>query len=552
MDTDNKKEINNILSIIKLCFLLFAGFIIYKYKIINTENDPYQTTLLITGAVGCVILLSTYFLWNLWENKSAKLIKSRWFLLGENLFFVILFTSVVYISGAAESIYKFLFLLIIISSTIQMGMRYGLLISLVSSVVIVSLDISTYTYQSVNPYLEDDLVLIGIFFLVSWTLGYFVKVYDQYIEQLEYGINTDNLTGLYNHRYFSKMLKLKTEQAVEDKKPLSLIFLDIDYFKNYNDLNGHQKGDQVLKTIADILKEQTRNDDMAVRYGGEEFVIILPETGEDCAIKIGERIRQKIEQTYFENQQLQPNGNLTISIGVSSFPEKVKSADQLVKNADDALYRAKIFNRNRVETYTSIFDELKSNVEDEDTELITSIKTLIMVINVKDRYTYAHTERVVMNCQMMAEELNLAEDEKKRLIYAAYLHDIGKIDIPKIILNKDIPLESEEWEILKQHPAKGAEIIRPVESISDVIPLIKHHHERYDGNGYPDGLSGDDIPYLARVLTVVDCFDAMTTDRPYKKGRSFEEAIEELRCCSNSQFDPEIVDIFINLITKAK
>ncbi len=550
MDNDNKKEINDILSIIKLCFLLFAGFILYKYKIINTENDPYQTTLLITGSVGCIILLSTYFLWDLWENKSARFIKNRWFLLGENLFFVLLFTSVIYISGAAESVYKFLFLLVIISSTIQMGLRYGLLISIVSSVIIVSLDILTYTYQSVNPYFEDDLVLIGIFFLIAWTLGYFVKVNEKYIKQLEYGINIDNLTDLYNHRYFSKMLKLKTEQAVENKKPLSLIFLDIDYFKNYNDLNGHQKGDQVLKTIADILKEFTRKDDVAARYGGEEFVIILPETGEDCAVRIGERIRQKIEQTYFENQQLQPNGNLTISVGVSSFPEKVETADQLVKNADDALYRAKIFNKNRVETYTSIFDELKSNVEEKDTELITSIKTLIMVINVKDRYTYAHTERVVMNCQMIAEELNLDEGEKKKLIYAAYLHDIGKIDIPKIILNKDTPLELEEWEILKQHPVKGAEIIRPVESIIDIIPLIKHHHERYDGNGYPDGLSGNDIPYLARVLTVVDCFDAMTTDRPYKAGKSFEGAIEELKRYSNSQFDPEIVEAFINSVAK--
>ena len=218
---------------------------------------------------------------------------------------------------------------------------------------------------------------------------------------------------------------------------------------------------------------------------------------------------------------------------------------------DDALYRAKFFNKNRVETYTSILDDLKSSVEEKDTELITSIKTLIMVINVKDRYTYGHTERVVIYCQMIADELELEDSDRKKLIYAAYLHDIGKIDTPKIVLNKETPLTKEEWETLKQHPVKGAEIIRPVKSINNIMPLIKYHHERYDGAGYPDGLKGEEIPYLARVLTVVDCFDAMTTNRPYKKKRSFDDAIAELKRCKNTQFDPVIVEAFIKALSKS-
>lgn len=552
MDNNNKKELNNILSIVKLCFLLFAGLIIYKDQLINTEMASQQTTLMITGSVGCIILLCTYFLWSIWENKSSKIIKNRWVLLGETLFFVLLFTFVIYISGAAQSEYKFLLLLVIISATIQMGMREGMLIAAISSVIVVAIDLLTYSYDNIDPYFEDDLVLIGIFILIAWTLGYFVKADKQYIEQLEYGVNIDNLTGIYNHRYFSNALKSLTELAKENNKPLSLIFLDIDYFKNYNDLNGHQKGDLVLKNIADILKESTRKDDVVARYGGEEFVIILPEAAEAFAVKIGERIRERIEATYFENQELQPNGNLTISMGVSSFPEKAKTDDELIKNADDALYRAKFFNKNRVETYTSIFDELKNSVDEKDTDLITSIKTLIMVINVKDKYTFGHTERVVIYCQMLADELNLAESDRKRLIYAAYLHDIGKIDAPKVLLNKETPLTMEEWEILKQHPVKGAEIIRPVKSINDTMPLIRHHHERYDGAGYPDGLKGTAIPYLARVLTVVDCFDAMTTDRPYKKKNTIEDAIEELKRNSDSQFDPIIVEAFIRVLARNK
>ena len=550
MQNTNKKDINNILSIIKLCFLLFAGLVIYKYKILYTEIDSYQEALLITGSAGIVILLCTYFLWDLWENKSAKFIQNRWFLLGENIFFVLLFTAVVYFSGAAQSVYKFLFLLVIISATIQINMRAGLLIAAVSSAIVVAFDMLTYQYQTVNPLFEDDLILIGIFILIAWTLGYFVRINEKYIEQLEYGINIDNLTDLYNYRYFNQMLKIKTAQALENKKPLSLIFLDIDYFKNYNDLNGHQKGDQILKEMADILKEFVRENDIVARYGGEEFVFILPDTEEAYAIKMGEQIRQKIEQTYFENQQLQPNGNLTISIGVSSVPKKAKSADQLVKNADDALYKAKVFNKNRVETYTSILDELKDSVEEKDSELITSIKTLITVINLKDRYTYGHTERVVKYCQIIAAELELHEDDARKLIYAAYLHDIGKIDIPKTILNKTTALTADEWEMLKQHPAIGAEIVRPVKSFTDTIPFIKHHHEKFDGSDYPDGLTGEEIPYLARVLTVVDCFDAMTTDRPYKAGKTFAQAMLELRRCGNSHFDPEIVEMFIKAIAQ--
>ena len=553
MDNKNKiEQVNNILSIVKLCFLLFAGLIIYKEQIQYTVGKALSTMIILTASIGCIVLLSTYFLWTIWENKSAKMIQKQWVQIGENLAFVLLFTVVIYVSGAAQSEYKFLFLLIIISSTIQMGIRIGMLIAATSSIVVVTIDLITYSFTDINPYFENDLVLIGIFILIAWALGYFVKLDEQYIEQLEYGVNIDNLTDIYNHRYFSHMLRIKTEQAIAKNKPLSLIFLDIDYFKNYNDLNGHQKGDIVLKTIADILKESTRGEDIVARYGGEEFAIILPDTEEQYAVMIGERIRQKIEETHFENQELQPNENLTISLGISSFPEKSKSGDELFKNADDALYRAKFFNKNRVETYTSIFDDLKSSVEEKDTELITSIKTLIMVINVKDRYTYGHTERVVIYCQMIADELELEESERKKLIYAAYLHDIGKIDTPKIVLNKETPLTKEEWETLKQHPVKGAEIIRPVKSINNIIPLIKYHHERYDGAGYPDGLKGEEIPYLARVLTVVDCFDAMTTNRPYKKKRSFDDAIAELQRCKNTQFDPVIVEAFIKALSKRK
>ncbi|EQB88602.1 hypothetical protein M918_23995 [Clostridium sp. BL8] len=338
----------------------------------------------------------------------------------------------------------------------------------------------------------------------------------------------------------------------KENQPISMIIMDIDYFKYYNDLYGHQKGDEALKRIGTLLKEIAREKDVVARYGGEEFSIILPNTDEAEVIRIGEHIRKKIETTYFEGEENLPNGKLTVSVGISVFPDKAKSDVELIKSADDALYRAKFFNKNRVEIYTSILDELKQDIEEKHIDLVTSIKTLISVINAKDKYTYGHVERVVVYSRLLAEKLNLNEDDKKALIYGAYMHDIGKINISEDILNKKMPLNNEEWNILKQHSSNGVQIIRPVESLKYLSPLILHHHERYDGKGYPHNLKGEEIPYLARILTVVDSFDAMTSNRPYNKRKTYEEGIEELKKCSGTQFDPVIVQEFSKVILENK
>jgi len=331
-----------------------------------------------------------------------------------------------------------------------------------------------------------------------------------------------------------------------------MIFMDIDYFKNYNDLYGHQKGDEVLKTIGSILNETARKNDIVARYGGEEFAIILPDTLEKDASNLAEEIRSKVERTYFHGEENQPNGKLTVSIGISIYPDKARNDVELVKSADDALYRAKFFDKNRVETYTSILDELKVDIEDEHIDIITSIKTLISVINAKDKYTYGHVERVVIYCKLLADKLKLGAKDKKDLVYGAYMHDIGKINISKEILNKNMPLTKEEWEIMKQHSSNGVEIIKPVKSLEEIIPIILHHHERYDGTGYPGNLKGEDIPYLVRMLTVADCFDAMTSNRPYNKRKTYMEAMDELKRCSGTQFDTDIVNAFVEVIIENK
>ena len=429
-------------------------------------------------------------------------------------------------------------------------MKSGLNVAYISSTVILFMDILMLPREQVNYYFQNDLVLAGVFILTAWPLGFYVKIEQDHIKNLESVINIDGLTKLYNHRYFCDSLNEKVKIGNRESTPVSMIFIDIDNFKHYNDMYGHQKGDYVLSKIGTIIKENIRKWDIASRYGGEEFSIILLDTCEEEALKIAERLRCKIESEHFDGEENQPNGKITASIGVSVYPDKAKNDVELIKSADDALYRAKFFYKNRVEVYTSILDEIKSNIDEKDIELVTSIKTLISVINAKDKYTYGHIERVVMYSRMMADKLNLNENERNILIYGAYMHDIGKINISKDILVKKMKLTDEEWEILKQHSADGVEIIESVESLKMIKPLILYHHERYDGRGYPHQLKGEEIPYLARILTVVDSFDAMTSSRPYNNKMTYEEGLIEVKRCSGTQFDPEIAEKFIEVISE--
>lgn len=548
---NKRKQINDIVSVVKLTSLLFSGIglfnFILNYFNINVDNINYALTIILV-LTSVLILTFTFFIWSFSTTKKFNEKNIEKIRIIENYFLIIVFFIIILISGAEESQFKFLFLFIIITTTIQSGMKQGIIVACVSSASILIMDLVCVNQPGVNYYFENDLILAGVFILTAWPLGFYVKTESDHINMLQDLANEDGLTGLYNHRYFHDALSQKVKLHEKENKPISLVFIDIDYFKHYNDLYGHQKGDEVLRAIGAILRANTRERDIAARYGGEEFALILPDTTEQDALVIAENIRSEIETTYFEGEENQPKGKITASIGLSIYPDKAKSDAELIKSSDDALYRAKFFNKNRVEIYYSILDDLKKDIEEKHIDIVTSIKTLISVINAKDRYTYGHVERVVVYCRLLAYKLGLSEEEKKTLIYGAYMHDIGKIGISEEILNKRMPLTEEEWEILKQHPINGLEIIKPVESLKEIAPLILHHHERYDGNGYPGNLMGENIPYLARVLTVVDGFDAMTSNRPYSRRKTNEEAVEELKKCSGTQFDPIIANAFIEVI----
>jgi diguanylate cyclase (GGDEF)-like protein/putative nucleotidyltransferase with HDIG domain len=372
------------------------------------------------------------------------------------------------------------------------------------------------------------------------------------LAEAEHLATIDGLTGLYNHRYFQQRLEGEIERSGRMNMPLSLIIMDIDYFKHYNDIQGHPAGDKVLQQISRILRTSIRSIDIPVRYGGEEFAVILVNTAAAEAVEIAERIRQKVEEFPFAGRDEQPAGRLTISMGVASYPDNAIKKDELIKLADDALYKAKYISKNKVVLYYSVLDELKGELDKSENDLLNTIKTLISVINSKDKYTYGHSERVVHYAVSLAEAMGLSEEEMKIIRVSAYLHDIGKIEIDRDILNKSIPLTAEEQKILHQHPIWGAQIISSVQSLRDVIPVVLYHHEKFDGTGYPAGLAGPDIPLAARILKVVDSYDAMTTPRPYRNISTPQEAVEELIRCSGSDFDPAVVTMFINILDKIR
>jgi diguanylate cyclase (GGDEF)-like protein/putative nucleotidyltransferase with HDIG domain len=551
-DINRKQKIYELISVLKLISLLICGMVLFTQYPEESYNEIWMTNetnnIYTMNYIGIIILV---FICEGWLYTNKKNISNQVFNLNgfiETIVFILLYTGLIFISGFHESQYKFLFLFIIIANTIQYGFKVGINTAIINSLIILTIDLLGVKTSNINKYFEVDLVLSGVFIMVAWLLGYYVKLENQYRDKAMLLANLDELTGVYNHRYFQNTLSQHIEEAKKKNTNICLLFIDIDHFKYYNDLYGHSAGDVVLSRFGEIFKQTVREQDIVARYGGEEFAVIIPDICEEEAVKIGNRIRDVIENTYFEGEENQPNGKLTISVGVSCYPQKAKSKQELINTADDALYRAKFFNKNRVESYYSVLEELKSDIDEKHIDLISSIKTLISVINAKDRYTYAHTDRVVIYCEFMAKHLGLSENDRKILRYGAYLHDIGKIQISKDILVKRTKLTDEEWEILKSHPANGVEVIKPVATLKEVWPLILHHHEKFDGTGYPKGIKGNGIPYLARILSVADSFDAMTSNRPYSKRKTYEEAILELEKYSNKQFDPIIVKEFIIMI----
>jgi len=362
----------------------------------------------------------------------------------------------------------------------------------------------------------------------------------------------DALTGLYNYRHLFDRLGDEMLRAMVEKGRLALLMLDIDNFKEYNEILGHPAGDELLKEFGRVLQNGVRPGDVVARYGGDEFAVIMPGADSTTARELAEALEERIENHPFPHADRLPAGKLTVSMGLAVYPTNATSTWGLVKMADQALYRAKGGTGKRVEPYFSALPELELQLKQPESPLTYMIKTILQVIDAKDRYTYAHTERVVRYATAAARELGLPVGETNRIRLAAFVHDLGKVRICREILNKPGPLTPAEWEQIRQHPVIGANIIRPVRALEPLVPLVMHHHEHYDGSGYPAGLQGEEIPLGARVIAVAAAFDAMITDRPHQKARPWPEAVQELCRCAGAQFDPTVVEAFLAVLVDMK
>jgi diguanylate cyclase (GGDEF)-like protein/PAS domain S-box-containing protein/putative nucleotidyltransferase with HDIG domain len=369
------------------------------------------------------------------------------------------------------------------------------------------------------------------------------------LEEKLYGLTLrDGLTGLYNHSYLHNALKREVNKSKEQNKSLAFMLLDIDNFKYYNDHFGHPAGDELLKEFARILLKHTRASDIVGRYGGDEFGVILCDSDYQVAWHIGERLRYRVAEHPFQYKEQLPGGGLTVSIGIALCPQHGSSDRDLIKKADEAMYHAKRNAKNRVQVcFTTMgeFQNILSKTRGDFTKSLEAIGDLIKNIN---RSIFIHSTNVAEYAAALAGDLQLPPKEVALIKAAAFLHDIGKLEIPGEILLKPGNLNETQWQIIKQHPLWGCNMLASFDEFRKITQFILHHHERYDGKGYPSGLAGEEIPSGARIITVVDSFDAMTAIRPYRRNLSLDEAILELRRNKGSQFDPRLVDRFIQIL----
>jgi diguanylate cyclase (GGDEF)-like protein len=360
-----------------------------------------------------------------------------------------------------------------------------------------------------------DIRLLKIF--TDFITNAFSKHLDyQKIKKLTYH---DSLTGLYNRRFFEEELnRLDTERQL----PIAIIISDINGLKIINDSFGHQKGDYLIKKSAEILKNEIRDEDILARHGGDEFAILLPQTSAAEAEKIVSRIKKHTAAV--KSNEL----TISISFGIAVKNKVEEKIYDTFKRADNKMYHNKL----------SQSKSIKNKI----------VQGLINTLEVKSNETKEHTVRMTRFSINFGKYLDLSKFELNRLSLLSILHDIGKITIENNILKKPNKLSNNEWKAIKKHPEAGYNIAKSSEEFVVVAEEIYSHHERWDGSGYPRGLNGTEIPLLARIISIVDAYDVMTSERPYKKRMTKKEAIEEIRNCAGNQFDPELAAKFINFL----
>ena len=353
----------------------------------------------------------------------------------------------------------------------------------------------------------------------------------------------DPLTGLLNHRAMQQQLNQKFSQAVSHRRPVSVMVTDINNFKLFNDTYGHPVGDQVLKKVAEVLQTECRRCDIVGRHGGDEFIIVLPGADVAAARKVAQRIEAKMKTEGFTRPGEDRTVPVTLGVGIAAYPADGSNRFELISVADSNLYAAKQ-QQGGIITSTELQRSNRALRTDGSFPLL---DVMVTAVDNQDSYTRIHSENVTEYALWIAHEIGLSQETLRVIRKGCLLHDVGKIGVPSEVLRKPGRLTEAEYEAMKRHPMMGALIVQGIPGMEDIVDAVRSHHERWDGQGYPDGLAAENIPLLARIVTVADAFSAMTTDRPYRRALSWEIALQHIRDNLGTQFDAELGRVFIRV-----
>jgi diguanylate cyclase (GGDEF)-like protein/putative nucleotidyltransferase with HDIG domain len=371
---------------------------------------------------------------------------------------------------------------------------------------------------------------------------------ERLMRRLTDAARTDPLTGMPNRVAFQEVLAREIERARPEGRPVSVMIIDTDRFKSFNDRHGVEEGDSVLNDLGTLLEAGARLQDTVARTSGGEFALVLPETDKHTAFIRAEDLLSRVRESLST-----PRRAVTASAGVAAYPEHGERVGDVLGAADEAMRAAKALGRDRAVLYspevTSTLGMEGGRRSVESQAQLATVLSLAEALDQRDSSTARHSQTVGHLCELMAEELGFPSDHVQRIRLAGVLHDIGKIGVPDSILQKPGPLSSDEVEQMRRHPEIGARIVSARE-MDDIRAWIKAHHERPDGKGYPKGLRGEQIPDEAAILAVADAYEAMISDRVYRLAIGPEAAREELVRCSGTQFEPRVVDALLRALER--
>ena len=392
------------------------------------------------------------------------------------------------------------------------------------------------------------VITVGTLVTAATLLTYLRGRVEKLLGRLTDAARTDPLTGLPNRVALHELIDREIDRAKPDSRPVSLVVLDLDRFKRVNERLGLTAGDRTLRRISSMLEENSRRMDFVARSGGEEFAIVLPETNQHQAFLFAEEILDKLRNT-----AAGPDVSLSASAGVAVFPDHGSDLEAVTSAADRALHAAKALGRDRAVIYspevTNVLGAMSGRRNVEEQAHVATVLSLAEALDQRDSGTARHSQTVGRYCEMMAKELGFDEDRVERVRLAGVLHDIGKIGVPDSILRKPGRLTTAEMDQMRRHPELGARVLSSSE-LDDVREWILAHHERPDGTGYPLGLTAEQIPIEASILSVGDAYEAMTSDRVYRAALTHEQAREELIRCSGTQFESTVVNALLRALSR--